>query len=227
MEFRLGVEPPFAVVSNAPYYAKTLANRPKSPSPSLSPARFNMNFRYIISAWAIGVGLILASVLAAAEPRIVIGPTEAEEEPEIVETISGLSYDQLRRLRALRRWLDERQMIREQRGLQSPQNPSLRGPFADRPLLSPLGQRYAERLPLSQPGGPGMLKLPPLPHFDAKPSETRDPTTTTAGADGLSTPETPYASAATPVGRRITHITPPPPGAEDDPQIEYELHPDP
>lgn len=184
-----------------------------------------MNLRYIISVWAIGGVLMLAPVIAAAEPRIVIGPTEAEEEPEIVETISGLSYDQLRRLRALRRWLDERQMIRERHRLRTPQNPPLRGPFADRPLLAPLGQRYAETPPRPQPSDSGMLKLPPLPRFDNEPAETRDPTAADAG--GLEVTESPYAPAATPAGRRVTHITPPPPGAEDDPQIEYELHPEP
>lgn len=180
-----------------------------------------MNLRYLISAWAIGGGFALAPVGAAAEPRIVIGPTAAEEEPEIVETISGLSYDQLQRLRALRRWLDERQMIRERQRLQRSNDPPLRGPFADRPLLAPLGQRYAGTQPRSNERG--RLKLPPLPSFGDYPPEARIP----AAADGLAATELPHAPDDHPEGHRITHITPPAPGAKDDPQIEYELHPEP
>jgi hypothetical protein len=179
-----------------------------------------MNFRLFFGALTLGGGLILAPVIAIAEPRIIIGPTEEEEEPEIVETISGLSFDQLRRLRELRRWLDERQMLREQFKLRNPQHRPLGGPFADRPLLAPLGQRYAGNLskPASEP-----LKLPPLPHFDGDLPSRAEPDSTgrePAGADA--TEEPPNAAHQ----RRVTHITlPPKSGREDVPQIEYELQP--
>jgi hypothetical protein len=180
-----------------------------------------MYFRFFISALTLGGVLVLAPVIAAGEPRIVLGPT-AEEEPEIVETISGLSYDQLRRLRELRRWLDERQMLREQFKLRDPQNRPLGGPLADRPLLAPLGQRYGGTLPkpASEP-----LKLPPLPTFDGALPSRAEPGTPAWEPPGAAVTEAPPNETA--AKRRVTHITlPPDNGREDAPQIEYELHPE-
>ena len=79
----------------------------------------------------------MLSAPVQAEPRILIGPTEPEEEPEVVDTVSGLSYDQLKRLRELRKWLDQRQMIREQIRLSQPEARKS-ALFADRQLLAPM-----------------------------------------------------------------------------------------
>jgi hypothetical protein len=181
-----------------------------------------MQFTLLICVMTLGGGLVLAPVIATAEPHILIGPTEDEEEPEIVETISGLSYDQLRRLRELRRWLDERQMLREQFRLRDPQQRQLGGPLADRSLLAPLGQRYTGTVtkPASEP-----LKLPPLPTFDGEMTSRAEPESLVREpADGEATEELPDTSAD---GRRVTHITlPSGSGAEAAPRIEYELHPE-
>ena len=55
------------------------------------------------------MSLVMTPLACHAEPRIIIGPAEPDEAPEVVETVSGLSYDQLRRLRELRKWLEQRQ----------------------------------------------------------------------------------------------------------------------
>jgi len=60
------------------------------------------------SAFLASLMAVMLSAPVQAEPRILIGPTEPEEEPEVVDTVSGLSYDQLKRLRELRKWLDQR-----------------------------------------------------------------------------------------------------------------------
>ncbi|MFM8442124.1 MAG: hypothetical protein ACKN9W_02140 [Methylococcus sp.] len=164
--------------------------------------------------------LALSATAALAEPRIVIGPTEAEAEPEVVETISGLSYDQLKRLRELRKWLEQRQMIREQIRLSDPRNrerPGQSSLFADRQLFAPLGQRYSGKLPEPPSGERGTLKLPPLPRF-----EREDPA---GAAESMADPSAEAREASAP-RPGVTHITPPPnPKARDPVQIEYELNP--
>lgn len=164
--------------------------------------------------------IALAASTAIAEPRIVIGPTEPEEEPEVVETISGLSYDQLKRLRELRKWLEQRQMIREQIRLSDPKNrerPEQSRLFADRQLFAPLGQRYSGKLPEPTTGDHPPLKLPPLPHF-----EREEP----AGAAGSAADPSAADRDANSPKPRVTHITAPPnPKTRDPVQIEYELKP--
>ena len=164
--------------------------------------------------------LALSATATLAEPRIVIGPSEPEEEPEVVETISGLSYDQLKRLRELRKWLEQRQMIREQIRLSDPRNrerPEQSRLFADRQLFAPLGQRYSGKLPEPPAGERRALKLPPLPRF-----EREEPAVETESAV-VPIVENPDASAAKP---GVTHITAPPdPKARNRVQIEYELKP--
>ena len=190
-----------------------------------------MNNRAIRIARSLCLLTALVPALSLGEPRILIGPTEPEEEPEVVDTISGLSYDQLKRLRELRKWLEERQMIREQRQLG---HRSLRPNgelFSDRELLSPLGQRYSDRLPAFSARSGGGLTLPPLPHFDTRDDDVGasraelpfTPLPDPAGA--ATTPTAPTQPATSPEGRRITHIFMPTPAGQDDaPQIEYELN---
>lgn len=186
--------------------------------------------RYVILCGSIGLGVVAMPMPVVAEPRIVIGPTEPEGEPEIVETISGLSYDQLKRLRELRKWLEQRQMIREQIRLQQPRQRRLDTDdpeAARRQLLSPLGQRYAGRLPGPPPRAPEVLKLPPLPRFEDGPPITSRAEMPEEDAGTMDDParsdggdEPPPSSAG-----RVTHIYPPPlSGAAEGPQIEYELH---
>ncbi len=178
--------------------------------------------RHLISCFLVclaGGALAVLPLLACAEPRIVIGPAGPNEEPEVVETISGLSYDQLRRLRELRQWLEERQMLREQRRRQSA------APlFAERQLLVPLGPRYAE--PLRLPAfSRSPLKLPPLPDFGqpAAPAPSVQGGEVAYPAGPAVQDEAGTASEAA----RVTHIYPPAlPGARTDWQIEYELHPE-
>ena len=153
-------------------------------------------------AFLAGLMAMILPVPGQAEPRIVVGPTDSEEEPEVVDTVSGLSYDQLKRLRELRKWLDQRQMIREQIRLSQPEA-GKSALFADRQLLAPMGQRADGKLPGRYRVDPKTLKLPPLPRFDD---------------------DDPNAEAAA-ASRRITHITPPAPGGAGHPQIEYELDP--
>ena len=149
-----------------------------------------------------GLIAVMLSAPVQAEPRILIGPTEPEEEPEVVDTVSGLSYDQLKRLRELRKWLDQRQMIREQIRLSQPEARKS-ALFADRQLLAPMGQRADGKLPGLYRVDPKTLKLPPLPRF-----EDDDPNAEAAAAS-----------------HRITHITPPAPGGAGHPQVEYALDP--
>ena len=162
-------------------------------------------FFFCGSLWLLGV-----SPFAYAEPQILIGPSEPDEEPEAVDTISGLSYDQLKKLRELRKWLDARQKIRDERDLKAllteSQSLSL---FKERELLTPLGQR-APSLKIKSHGTEGeVLKLPPLPRFDDS-SWKR-------GLD-QAPPSPPSA---------VTHMTPPPSGHQKDGvQVEYELSPE-
>jgi len=172
------------------------------------------------------MSLVMTPLACPAEPRIIIGPAEPDEAPEVVETVSGLSYDQLRRLRELRKWLEQRQLIREQIQLQNAEDRRLDAPeklFADRQLFAPLGQRYVEAPPRPPRLTPEQMKLPPLPRFD--PSE---PATSGQGAGSpgsSSDPFPPDEDEAELTPRRVTHITPPP-QAQDQPQVEYELNPE-
>lgn len=168
------------------------------------------------------LGALLPAGAVLAEPRIVLGPSGPGEEPEVVETISGLSYDQLKRLRELRRWLEQRQMIREQTRLSRPENrqQARNGSlFNDRQLFAPLGQRFAGKLP-EPPPDPATLSLPPLPRFAAKGESLDAPAATTDPAEPALSGDAAEARADNAVGR-ITHITPP----SDGTQIEYELNP--
>lgn len=189
--------------------------------------------RYIILCGAIGYGVVAAPMPVMAEPRIVIGPTDSEEEPEIVETISGLSYDQLKRLRELRKWLEQRQMIREQIRLQQPRQRRLDADdplSARRELLSPLGQRYAGRLPGPPPSAPRELKLPPLPQFEDGPPITSRAEMPEGVESNIEDSERPDGAdeLSPPAAGRVTHIyPPPPPGTGEGPQVEYELYPEP
>lgn len=184
-----------------------------------------MNYHRLVVALALKGLLLTVAVSAVAEPRILIGPTESDEEPEAVETISGLTFDQLRRLRELRKWLEKRQVIRQQIELQRAETGLSGSLFTDRQLLAPLGQRYSRVLPVSpEPSGPSGLVLPPLPDFgDGARSPNRggsDAQPVTGGVD-----ESAETDSVSP-GRRVTHMTmPPASGAEDAPQIEYEIHP--
>ncbi len=181
-----------------------------------------------IIAFLAEISLGLTPQPGQAEPHIVIGPSETDEAPEVVETISGLSYDQLQRLRALREWLDQRQFIREQIQLQNDEIQRLGIPqqvFAERQLFAPLGQRYVETLPRPSRLTPEQLQLPPLPRFERVPAMSatgEEPT-----SDLMEPAPSGSEEASTRPGR-VTHITPPPrPGAaESQPQIEYELNPD-
>jgi hypothetical protein len=79
-----------------------------------------------------------------AEPRIILGPTEPGEAPESIETLSGLSYDQLRKLKELKQWIEDRQMARDRKKLDEAtrSSPHETGNlFNDRELLAPLGNR--------------------------------------------------------------------------------------
>jgi hypothetical protein len=161
-----------------------------------------------------------------AEPRMIIGPAEPDEAPEVVETVSGLSYDQLKRLRELRKWLEQRQLIREQIQLQNAESRRLGVPeklFADRQLFAPLGQRYVETPPRPARLTAEQMKLPPLPRFDhPEPARSIED----AGSpETLSDPFPPDDDVSEPAPRRVTHITPPP-HAADQPQVEYELNPE-
>lgn len=194
------------------------------------PDRF---LRLVILLGSMGFGMAAWPRPGLAEPRIVIGPTDPEEEPEIVETISGLSYDQLKRLRELRKWLEQRQMIREQIRLQQPGQRRLSDgdPLTvRRQLLAPLGQRYNGRLPGPPPPAPTALKLPPLPHFEDGPpitSRAEMPEAAEAMMDDSAGPDGGNERPPSPASR-VTHIyPPPPPGAGEGPQVEYELRPEP
>ena len=160
------------------------------------------------------------SPLVSAEPQILIGPSEPDEEPEAVDTISGLSYDQLKKLRELRKWLDARQKIRDERDLKAafmePQSLSL---FKERELLTPLGQR-APSFKIKSHGAEGEeLKLPPLPRFDdLSGDDQRSPGRALRHSKQVTSPNSPSA---------VTHITPPAPGNQKDGvQVEYELSPE-
>ena len=161
---------------------------------------------------------------ALAEPRIILGPAEPDEEPEVVETISGLSYDQLKRLRELRKWLEDRRMIRERIRLADPahrESASQDSLFADRALFAPLGQRYAGKLPDPRPADARTLKLPPLPRFEPEEPMAADSERASDGGETVA-----IQGEDSPPPRRVTHISPPPnPGARDPVQIEYELKP--
>lgn len=190
-----------------------------------------MNNRAIRIARSLCLLTALMPALSTGEPRILIGPTEPEEEPEVVDTISGLSYDQLKRLRELRKWLEERQMIREQQQLGTRSLRPNGELFSDRELLSPLGQRYGDRLPAFSARSGGSLKLPPLPRFDDSDddvgaSRAELPFTPRPDPAGTAPPTQPSPPpASSPEGRRITHIyMPTAAGQENQPQIEYELN---
>lgn len=163
--------------------------------------------------------------VARGEPQLIIGPTESDEAPEVVETISGLSYDQLKRLRELRKWLDQRQMIREQIQLQETEDLDTGAQgrlFSDRQLLAPMGQRTVETKPRARLT-PEQMKLPPLPRFDddgALVSGEETMGDAMVVEDDLLADETPVTSRP-----RVTHISPPP-LAQDRPQVEYELNPE-
>lgn len=162
---------------------------------------------------------------ALGEPHLIIGPTEQDEAPEVVETISGLSYDQLKRLRELRKWLEQRQMIREQIQLQETEDLVTGSPerlFSDRQLFAPMGQRSVEAKPRPRLT-PEQMKLPPLPRFDEEGAVVSGDETmgdATVVEDESLADETPATSRP-----RVTHISPPP-LALDRPQIEYELNPE-
>jgi hypothetical protein len=189
------------------------------------PAKF-MRYRRLLIASLFDVSLAATPRMGQCEARMIIGPSEPDEAPEVVETVSGLSYDQLKRLRELRKWLEERQLIREQIQLQNAESRRLNAPeklFADRQLFAPLGQRYVESPPKPARLTPEQMKLPPLPRFlPAKPAaSTKD-----AGhSESVRDPFPLDDDASEPVSRQVTHITPPPP-AEDQPQVEYELNPE-
>lgn len=185
-----------------------------------------------MKAHALILACILEILLGAiaegvhAEPRIIIGPAEPDEAPEVVETVSGLSYDQLRRLRELRKWLEQRQLIREQIQLQNAEDRRLDAPeklFADRQLFAPLGQRYVESAPKPPRLTPEQMKLPPLPRFD--PPELTEPAQDTGIPDSSGDSFSPDEPESETTPRRVTHITPPP-QAQDQPQVEYELNPE-
>ena len=157
---------------------------------------------------------------------MIIGPSEPDEAPEVVETVSGLSYDQLKRLRELRKWLDQRQLIREQIQLQNAESRRLGAPeklFADRQLFAPLGQRYVETPPRPARLTAEQMKLPPLPRFDHP--ETARSIEDAGSPETQRDPFPPDDDVSEPAPRRVTHITPPP-LAEDQPQVEYELNPE-
>ena len=88
--------------------------------------------------------LLLLPIEIQAEPRIILGPTEPGETPESIETLSGLSYDQLRKLKELKQWIEDRQMARDRNKLDEAIRSSPREAdhlFNDRELLAPLGNR--------------------------------------------------------------------------------------
>ena len=121
------------------------------------------SFRTILR-WTVLWTAALYPDFSSGEPRILIGPTDPDDAPEAVDAISGLSYDQLKRLRDLRKWLEERQILREQIELRKPENRWLRHHgevFGDRQLLSPPGQRYADRLRGPVHHGEAALKFRP------------------------------------------------------------------
>ena len=166
------------------------------------------------------MGLLGVVSPSLAEPHILVGPSEPDEEPEAVETISGLSYDQLKKLRELRKWLDDRQKIRDERDLKAaltePQSLSL---FKDREILTPLGQR-APILNIKPPSQEGEdLKLPPLPRFD----ESKEDIEINEALQGGPLPDLVKSKHPS----KVTHITPPPIGDhQEGVQVEYELSPE-
>ena len=184
-----------------------------------------MKDRRLIIACLLEISLGVTPLVGQCEPRMIIGPSEPDEAPEVVETVSGLSYDQLKRLRELRKWLDQRQLIREQIQLQNAESRRLGAPeklFADRQLFAPLGQRYVETPPRPPRLTAEQMKLPPLPRFDHP-----EPARSIEDAESLETLSDPFPrddDVLEPAPRRVTHITPPP-QAEDQPQVEYELNP--
>jgi len=185
-----------------------------------------MKHQPLIIACLVEISLGVNPIACYGEARIVIGPSEPDEAPEVVETVSGLSYDQLKRLRELRKWLEQRQLIREQIQLQNAESRRLGASeklFADRQLFAPLGQRYVETPPRPQRLTPEQMKLPPLPRFDqATPARSIEDE---GGSHDPNAPNQRDDIASETVPRRVTHITPPP-QAEDQPQIEYELNPE-
>ncbi|NBY22338.1 MAG: hypothetical protein EBQ73_05710 [Gammaproteobacteria bacterium] len=150
------------------------------------------------------MGLLGVVTPTLAEPHILVGPSEPDEEPEAVETISGLSYDQLKKLRELRKWLDDRQKIRDERDLKAaltqPQSLSL---FKEREILTPLGQRAPSLKIKSQSQEGEDLKLPPLPRFD----ESKEESEIDEAIQGGPLPD--LVKSKNP--SKVTHITPPPP----------------
>jgi hypothetical protein len=184
-----------------------------------------MKHRRLIIACLLQISLGVTPLLGFGEPRMIIGPSEPDEAPEVVETVSGLSYDQLKRLRELRKWLEQRQLIREQIQLQNAESRRLGAPeklFANRQLFAPLGQRYVETPPRPARLTAEQMKLPPLPRFDHP-----EPARSIEDAESLENLNAPFPrddDVLEPAPRRVTHIAPPP-QAKDQPQVEYELKP--
>lgn len=152
-----------------------------------------------------------------AEPHILVGPSDADEEPVSVDRISGLTYDQLKKLRELRKWLDAREKIREERALRrEAQETRALSFFKDRELLTPLGQRAPQRSLNSQRSEDPPLNLPPLPVFEDSQGQEESESNAIPASE----------NAPHKMPPRLSHITPPPrPEDRDSVQMEFELSP--
>lgn len=188
--------------------------------------------RHLVLAVLRWVFLIMIPTLSVAEPRILLGPTESSEEPETIETISGLSYDQLKKLRELRKWLEERQLIRDKLvkdQIRLPSHTHEGSLFSDRELFSPLGQRYSDFVSDPPPGDTTPLKFRPLPEFNNDPSgeSGTDLDSNSSYHIRIMKYKLKRKFKASEKRSRVTHIVMPPPLSKDSPQIEYEINPSP
>ncbi len=176
--------------------------------------------------------LIQFPLKSSAEPRIILGPTEPGESSESIETLSGLSYDQLRKLKELKQWIEDRQMARDRKKLNEAtrSNPHETGHlFNDRELLTPLGNRTTVTSDI-WPGNntPSSLNLNPLKAWEEEAHTTEEVSEEISGQTGnrpkLSSRKLKKFSRPKNKTSSITHIYLPA-NSDEGPELEYEISP--